>query len=100
MDYLILIIVLAIIGLSAFYGYKKGMVRILLSMVALLVTFVIAAILTVPVSGILKAVTPIDEGIADSVSKLVEENEVVNAEAIGNLNLPEQIEKVLVLVDI
>ncbi len=96
MDYLILIIVLAIIGLSAFYGYKKGMVRILLSMVALLVTFVIAAILTVPVSGILKAVTPIDEGIADSVSKLVEENEVVNAEAIGNLNLPEQIEKVLV----
>lgn len=96
MDYLILIIVLAVLGLSAFNGYKKGLVKILLSMVALLVTFILAAILTVPVSGILKAATPIDEGIEKSVSKLVEENEVVNTETIKNLNLPSQIEKVLV----
>ena len=96
MDYLILLIVLAVLGLSALYGYKKGLVKILLSMVALLVTFVVAAILTIPVSCMLKAATPIDEGIEKSVSKLVTENEVVNVDSISNLNLPSPIEKVLV----
>lgn len=96
MDYLILLIVLAVLGLSALYGYKKGLVKILLSMVALLVTFIVAAILTIPVSGMLKAATPIDEGIEKSVSKLVTENEVVNVDSISNLNLPSPIEKVLV----
>ncbi len=96
MDYLILIIVLAILGVSAFLGYKKGMIKILLSMVALIVTFILAAMLTVPVSGVVKAVTPLDEGIEQSVSDLISKNEIVNAESIKQLNLPGQIEKALV----
>lgn len=96
MDYAILIGVLAVLGLSALYGYKRGLVRILLSMVAMLVTFVLAGLLTIPVSAMVEAVTPLDEKISESVTELVAENEVVDIAGIEKLDLPEPIKEVLV----
>ena len=96
MDYIILIGVVGVLALSGLYGYKRGFVRIVLSMVAMLVTFVLSAILTVPVSAMLAAATPLDENIEESVSGLVADSGVVDQETISNLNLPEQIEEILI----
>ncbi len=96
MDYVILIGVIAVLALSAFYGYKRGFIRIVLSMVAMLVTFVLAALLTVPVSAMLSSATSLDETIEESVGGLVAECEVVDVQSISNLNLPKQIEEILV----
>lgn len=96
MDYIILIGVIGVLALSGLYGYKRGFVRIVLSMVAMLVTFVLSAILTVPVSAMLAAATPLDENIEESVSGLVADSGVVDKETISNLNLPEQIEEILI----
>ena len=96
MDYIILIGVVGVLALSGLYGYKRGFVRIVLSMVAMLVTFVLSAILTVPVSAMLAAATPLDENIEESVSGLVADSGVVDKETIANLNLPEQIEEILI----
>ena len=95
MDYIILIGVIAVLAISGLYGYKRGFVRIVLSMVAMLVTFVLAAILTVPVSAMLAAATPLDENIEESVSGLVADSGVIDEETISNLNLPEQIEEII-----
>ena len=91
MDYIILIGVLVVLGLSAFIGYKKGMVKIVLSMVAMIITYLLAAALTIPVSMALKSATPVYDSIEKSVGSLVKESEV-DSSSIEQLNLPKQIE--------
>ena len=91
MDYLILIGVIAVLAVSGLYGYKKGFMHIVLSMVAMLVTFILAAALTVPVSAMIKSATPLYDVIEESVNELVVENSV-DVNSIEKLNLPEQIE--------
>lgn len=92
MDYVILIGVVAVLGISGFIGYKQGMVKILLSMVAMVVTYILAASLTIPVSAALKSTTPAYDVIEESVSKMVEESNV-DSTSIAKLNLPQQIEE-------
>lgn len=92
MDYVILIGVVAVLAIFGFIGYKQGMVKILLSMVAMLVTYILAAALTLPVSAALKATTPAYDTIEKSVSEMVAENQV-DSTSIEKLNLPVQIEE-------
>ena len=92
MDYVILIGVVAVLAISGFIGYKQGMVKILLSMVAMLVTYILAAALTIPVSTAVKATTPAYDVIEKSVSDMVTENNV-DSTSIEKLNLPVQIEE-------
>ena len=96
MDYIILLGVIGVLALSGLYGYKRGFVRIVLSMAAMLITFVLSALLTVPISTMLAAATPLDEKIEKSVSGLVDKNGVVDEKTISNLNLPEPIEEILI----
>lgn len=93
MDYVILIGVIAVLALATFVGYKKGMVKLILSMIALLAACIVAAALTVPVSAALKA-TPIYDAIEGSVEDLVEDSQVKD-NSIEKLNLPEQIKEKL-----
>ena len=90
MDYIILIGVVGVLALSTFIGYKKGMVKLLLSMVAMVITYIIAAALTVPVSAALKSATPIYDTIEDSVEDLVKDAKIKD-NSIEKLNLPQQI---------
>lgn len=92
MDYVILIGVVVVLALSALYGYKRGFIHIVLSMVAMLVTFILAGLLTVPVSAMIKSATPLYENIEKSVSQLVEENNV-DVNSISKLGLPKSIEE-------
>lgn len=100
MDYIILIGVVAIIGLFALVGYKKGMVKIVLSMIAMAVTYILAGVLTIPVSMALKTATPVYSTIEESVEKMVKEAKIDDAKlditAIEKLNLPSQIEEKLI----
>lgn len=96
MDYAILIGVIAILALSAFYGYKRGFVHIVLSMVAMLVTSLLAGLLTVPVSAMIASATSVDESLEESVGELIALNEVVDVQSVSKLNLPSQIEDIIV----
>lgn len=96
MDYAILIGVLVVLGLSALYGYKKGFIHIVLSMVAMLVTTILAGLLTVPVSAMISSATSFDESIHESVSELVASSGVMDVNSISKLNLPTQIEEIII----
>ena len=100
MDYIILIGVVAVIGLFALVGYKKGMVKIVLSMIAMAVTYILAGALTIPVSMALKTATPVYTTIEESVEKMVKEAKIddtkLDITAIEKLNLPSQIEEKLI----
>lgn len=92
MDYIILIGVIAVLVLSGLNGYKKGLVKIVLSMVAMIVTVILAGLLTVPVSGIIKEATPVYEAIETSIDDIVKSNNI-DVSTIDKLNLPEQLQE-------
>ncbi len=67
------IIVIAIIALSAFLGYKKGLVSILVSFAGMIIAIVLAFILQGPVADFLYN-TPIGSSIKQGVTEVIEEN--------------------------
>lgn len=91
MEYGLLIGVIVFLVVAGFYGYARGMVKILLSMIAMIVTILLSTILTVPVGKLVKETTPIYDNMYSTVEKSVKENNVVNEESLSKLNLPKQI---------
>lgn len=87
MEYALLIGVILFLAVMAAYGYKRGFVRIVLSMFAMIVTIILASVLTIPVSGFIKE-TSVGEGIRASVEEMVEGADIIDAESINNLDLP------------
>lgn len=92
MEYLILLGVVAVLALATFIGYKKGMVKLLLSMVAMIIAYILAAALTVPVSAVIKSTTPAYGAIEDSVEELVQDANVKEY-SLSKLNLPDTIKE-------
>ena len=90
MEYALLFGVIVFLAVMIGYGYKRGFVKIVLSMVAMLVTIILATILTIPVSKIV-ADTSIGKGVRESVDKLVVENKVIDVSSISNMELPDTI---------
>lgn len=95
MEYGLLIGVVAFILAVGFYGYKRGIINIVLSMVAMIVTAILATMLTAPVGAVVKAATPIYDNIYDTVYENIKEKNVVNSETLDNLNLPEELTEII-----
>lgn len=92
MEYALLIGVILFLVIMAGYGYGRGFIKIVLSMVAMIVTIILASVLTIPISGIVKD-TSVGEGIQTSVEELVKSANVIDAESINNLDFPDAILK-------
>lgn len=95
MEYGLLLGIVAFLLAAGFYGYKRGIINIVLSLVAMVVTAILATMLTAPVGAVVKTATPIYDNIYDAVYENVKEKEVVNADTLENLNLPEELTKVI-----
>ncbi len=91
MEYGLIIGVIVFLVLVGLYGYARGMVNILLSMVAMIVTVILATALTIPVGSAVKAATPVYDKMYETINTTVSENNVVDTKSLANLNLPKQI---------
>lgn len=87
MEYALLIGVVLFLAVMTVYGYQRGFVKIVLSMVAMIVTIILAAILTIPVSGIVKN-TSVGENIKKSISETIESADIIDAESLNKLDFP------------
>lgn len=90
MEYALLIGVVVFLAIMIGYGYKRGFVKIVLSLVAMIITLILATALTIPISKIV-ADTSIGKGVRESVDKLVVENKVIDVSSINNIELPDTI---------
>lgn len=61
------IIVVAIIALNIFIGYKKGLVKLAVGLIAVLASLILAALLYKPVSNVIIQNTEIDDNIKNSI---------------------------------
>ena len=90
------IIIVAIIALSTFLAYRKGLITLAIQLVAVIIAVVLTLVLYKPVSNLIINVTGIDEMIQDAI--LEEANDIMTngeenanqvVETIQNNMLPE-----------
>ena len=72
------------------YGYMKGIINMMLSVVTLVATIAVTSVLTIPVSALVEK-SDIGKEIHKSVYEIVKEANVADAESIKNLDYPDVI---------
>ena len=80
------IIVLAILGLSIFLGYKKGLIGVIFSLCAVIIAIILTVILAKPVTDLVINNTQLDDNIKNAIIEngLLEKNE--DASEDGSIN--------------
>lgn len=105
MENILLIAVVLFLVAMAYAGYKKGFIKIILTLAAMIVTITLSALLTPTISGILKDKTPIYDTIYVKMESFVsgqmqEDASNVAADqqqgAIESMALPESIKNALI----
>lgn len=104
MGNILLVLVVLFLAGMAFAGYKKGFIKIILTMAALIVTIALSAILTPTITTILKDKTPLYDTIYVKMESFVSgetQGQVVDqtdqqATALESLALPESIKNALI----
>lgn len=102
MGIIIDLILIAIILLSAFLGYKKGLVKLGAKLFAGIIAIIVTIIIYKPVSGMIINNTSIDEKVKDAIiqntTNIMNENEQIQDNNITNQIedkiLPEQAENI------
>lgn len=80
MNYLLDLIVLAIIALSTFIGYKKGLIKVAFGLVSFILAIVLSVVLYKPVSNFIIEYTPLDDYIEQTVSERLNSPETTDEE--------------------
>lgn len=80
MNYLLDLIVLAIIALSTFIGYKKGLIKVAFGLVSFILAIVISVLLYKPVSNFVIEYTPLDDYIEQTIFERLDSPETTDEE--------------------
>lgn len=93
MNYIVFVVALAILVLSAWRGYHAGIVKMILYIVSLVLTIMLAGALLRPVSLLIKNNTSLYRNIERSVEQAIDQYEIVNIESLKELPFPEYMTK-------
>lgn len=91
MSFIIDIIIIAIILLFTFIGYKRGLVKLAFSLCTFFIAIVVAFSLYKPVSNFILDKTSIDESIEKTITNKILPNSTDSAEFSSDSNLPQVI---------
>ncbi len=80
MNYLLDLIILAIIALSTFIGYKKGLIKVAFGLISFILAIALSVILYKPVSNFIIEYTPIDDYIEQNISERLDSPETTDEE--------------------
>ena len=89
MSIIIDLIILAILAICIFFGYKNGLTKSIIKILSFVIAIVVAAIFFKPVSNLIIANTEIDENIRQAVVNLVYKDVEENGEVKEDTNLPQ-----------
>ena len=93
MDIVIIVGVIGFLLLMTYSGYKRGFVKIVLSMFALIGAIIMASILVVPVGAAIKNTTKIYDTVKEEVSEVVKSENIQKITDIDKLNVPDTIKE-------
>ena len=89
MSIIIDLIILGILGISIFFGYKKGLTKCIIKILSFFIALAVAAILFKPVSNFVIQNTEIDDKIKESVVSLVADDVEEDGKVKEDSNLPD-----------
>lgn len=84
------LIIVAIILLSTFLAYKKGLIMLAIQLLAVIISIVITVVLYKPISNLIINVTSIDETIQNAI--LEEANDIMSNDENGSNQIVESIQ--------
>lgn len=88
MSIIIDLIIVGILAISIFFGYKKGLTKCIIKILSFIIAVVVAAILFKPVSNFVMQNTEIDDNIKEAVVNLVADDVAENGKVKEDSNLP------------
>lgn len=80
MNFLIDIILIAIIALITFIGYKRGLIKVAFKLISFLLAIVLAVVLYKPVSNFIINSTPIDDNLKQAIEERLSSPDISNEE--------------------
>lgn len=90
MSFLVDIIIVAVILLFTFIGYKRGLVKLAFSLCSFFIAIAIAFSIYKPITNIILDKTSIDESISKAITdRILPEGASINSEFDANANFPE-----------
>lgn len=81
--------IIAIIGLSTFLGYKKGLIGVAFKIISFFIAIILAFILCRPVANYIIEHTTIDDTIQETIENALSSRQEENEEKISNEDMPE-----------
>lgn len=90
---LVMGVIIFLIGMG-FYGYKRGFIRIAISLISLVVTVILSLILALPVSKALEK-SPIYDNINEKVYEYVQDKNIATIDNINELGFPQAVTETL-----
>ena len=89
MSIIIDLIILGILAICIFFGYKNGLTKSIIKILSFVIAIVVAAIFFKPVSNLVIENTEIDDNIRNAVVNLVSKDVEENGEVSEDSNLPQ-----------
>lgn len=80
MNYLIDIILIAIIALITFIGYKRGLIKVAFKLISFLLAIVLAVVLYKPISNFIINNTPIDDNLKQAIEERLSSPDISDEE--------------------
>lgn len=80
MNYLIDLILIAIIALFTFIGYKRGLIKVAFGLVSFILAIVISVVIYKPVSNFIIEYTPIDDSIEAAITEKLDSSDITKEE--------------------
>lgn len=89
MSVIIDLIIVGILALCIFFGYKKGLTKCMIKILSFVIALVVAVILFKPVSNFVIKNTQIDDNIKEAVMNIVKEDVQEDGKVKEDTNLPQ-----------
>lgn len=89
MSIIIDLIIVAILAVSIFLGYKKGLTKCVIKILSFAIALIVAAILFKPVSNLVIKNTQIDDNIKEAVMNIVKDDVQEDGKVKEDTNLPQ-----------
>lgn len=89
MSVIIDLIIVGILALSIFFGYKKGLTKCVIKILSFAIALVVAVILFKPVSNFVIKNTQIDDNIKEAIMNIVKEDVQEDGKVKEDTNLPQ-----------
>lgn len=96
MEYIIVAAVIGIIAICGFIGREKGLVKIVLSMVATVLAMFLSSILTTPITEFLKEKLGVVDKIKEIVSESMKDIKIDDVSYLEDIQLPDVIKSKII----